>query len=169
METTNTHTNPQGSSEELVDLLKKYDTAILVTRGEDGHFHARPMAMQNQGLDEIWFATSVQTGKVDDLENDPACCVAFLSGERASSYVSLSGRGEIVRERAKVRELWSPSWKAWFPDGPDEGDIALIRFVPELAEYVHPNTGKLAVLGAMLGNLLGRPSEPAPKKELELH
>lgn len=158
-----------GDRRELKKLLKEYDTALLITRSADGHFHSRPMAMQEAGVDEIWFATSDESGKVHDLEHDAACCVSLLSSEHASSYVSLSGKGEIVRDRAKVRALWNFGMKVWFPDGPDDSDIALIRFVPELAEYVVPAGGKIAVVATMVGNLLGQPSEPAPKKELELH
>ncbi len=30
------------------------------------------------------------------------------------SYVSISGRGEIVQDKAKAKELWNPYLKAWF-------------------------------------------------------
>lgn len=164
-----THAHIPGDRRELKKLIQEYDTALLITRGVDGHFHSRPMSVQEAGVDEIWFATSEESGKVHDLENDPACCVSMLSSEHASSYVSLSGKGEIVRDQAKVRALWNLGMRVWFPDGPDSGNIALIRFVPELAEYVEPVGGKIMVAATMIGNLLGRPSEPAPKKELELH
>lgn len=164
-----TNETTSGDRRELKKLLKEYDTALLITRGTDGHFHARPMALQETGLSEIWFATAYDSGKVHDLENDSACCVSLTSNEHAATYISLSGQGEIVRDEAKIRSLWNFGMKAWFPDGPDGGNIALIRFVPELAEYVDPVGGKAAVVASMIGNLLGRPSEPAPKKELELH
>lgn len=170
METT-TQVTEHGTADELGKLLSEHDTALLTTQGADGHFHSRPMALQKQSLSiaEIWFATWDDTEKVHDLEHDAHCCVSLLASERASTYVSLSGRGQIMRDTAKIRELWSPAWKAWFPDGPNSGRIALIRFVPEHAEYVHPKTGRLAVVSSMLKNLMGQRSEPAPKKELELH
>src|SRR5690606_23612081 len=107
----------------------------LTTRGADGHFHARPMAMRKHtpSVDELWFVTRDDTEKVDDLEQDGSCCLALVASERASSYVSMSGRGELVRDPVRVRELWDSGWNSWFPDGPG-GRLALIRFVPEHAE-----------------------------------
>ena len=65
------------------------------------------------------------------------------STENSATYLSVSGTVEIVRDRKVIHDLWEADWKPWFPKGPDEGDIALLRFVPEHAEYVHPAGGKL--------------------------
>ena len=164
-----THAIEPGDTRELLGLIEAHDAALLTTIGPDGHFHTRPMQLQKQALSlhEIWFATNEDTEKVHDLEHDGRCGVSLLSSEQATSYVSLSGRAEVVRDRARVRELWRPDWRAWFPDGPES--VVLIRFVPEHAEYVHPKSGRLAVAASMLRNLLGRRTEPAPKKELVLH
>ncbi|HSP78346.1 MAG TPA: pyridoxamine 5'-phosphate oxidase family protein [Myxococcaceae bacterium] len=161
-----------GSREELEKLLQDYDTAVLVTRGTDGHFHARPMALQKkrQATDELWFATWADTQKVDDLEHDDHCALAFHSSDRSPTYVSVSGRAELVRDKETIRRLWEPSWRPWFPKGPDEEDIALIRFTPEHAEYVHPETGRLKVaFSTVKGLVTQKRPEPAPKKELDLH
>jgi general stress protein 26 len=161
-----------GDREELKQLLKQYDTAILTTRDEKGRLRSRPMAVQKaEGAgDELWFATWVDTEKVHDLEVHPECGLAFHRSDRAPSYVSMSGRGELVRDRELIRRMWSPSWKPWFPKGPDEPGIALIRVIPEYAEYVHPKGGRLKVLAEMVrGVVTERRPEPAPKRELELH
>lgn len=171
METTeNTRSVERGDREELRRLLAGYDTAILTTRGADGHFHARPMAMRKQtpSVDELWFVTWDDTEKVHDLEQDGSCCLAFVTSERASSYVSMSGRAELVRDPVRLRELWDAGWNAWFPDGPG-GRLMLIRFVPEHAEYVRASTGRLAEVTDFVRSLIGRPAVHAPKKELELH
>lgn len=161
-----------GSREELEELLQGYDTALLMTRGTDGHFHSRPMALQKKRKpgEELWFATWVDSKKVDDLEHDNHCALALYSGARSSTYVSLSGHAELVRDRETIRSLWEASWKPWFPEGPEEGDIALIRFIPEHAEYVHPKGGRLKVaFSAVKGLVTKTRPEPAPKKELDLH
>jgi general stress protein 26 len=162
----------QGDRAEFERLLRSYGTALLVTRGSDGHYHARPMAMQRHHVsgDELWFATPLNSQKVHDLEVDNLCCVSLSGGSHDASYVSMSGVGDVVRERDIIRRLWEPGWKAWFPQGADEPDLALIRFRPQHVEYVHPHSGKLQVLFTMVNNIIsGTHSEPAPKKQLELH
>ncbi len=161
-----------GDRGEFEALLKDHDVALLTTRGTDGHFHTRPMAMskKRRSGSEIFFATWVDTQKVHDLEVDPHCSLAFHATENSSTYLSVSGTVEIVRDRQTIHELWEPNWKPWFPKGPDEGDIALLRFIPEHAEYVHPKGGKLQVLFSTAKALVTKQRpEPAPKKELDLH
>ncbi len=160
-----------GDRRELDELLAGYDTALLITRDEEGRLHSRPMALQQRRAegDELWLATSVDTSKVHELEVDPQCGLAFHGGARDMSYVSMSGQGELVRDRALIRQMWSPSWKPWFPQGPDTPDVALIRFIPEHVEYVHPKGGRLKVLAERVRSMVSEktPGMP-PKRELEL-
>jgi general stress protein 26 len=161
----------KGNEHEVGDLIRKYHTAILTTRGADGHFHARPMAMQKEArLDHLWFATSADTRKVHDLEDNPECAVSLHESERAESYVSISGHGKIVRDREKIHELWEADWKLWFPDGPDQDDLALICVSPEHLEYVEPEGGKLKVLySAVKAAVTRRRTEVTPRKDLDVH
>lgn len=160
----------QGDARELHGLLQNYRTALLTTRGPDGFFHSRPMVVRYvEGDETLWFATALDTQKVADLVAEPRCAVAFHDGHGSSTYVSMSGDIEVIRDPEKRRELWSPSWRAWFPEGPDRDDVVLLGFHPEHAEYVHPTTGRLKVLATRVKSMLGRgATEPGPKKELGL-
>jgi general stress protein 26 len=162
----------EGNRQELAELLRDYDTALFTTRDRDGHFHTRPMAVQRRPFDgSLWFATWKDSAKIDELAADPACGVAFYAGGHSATYVSLSGHAEVVQDRAKIHELWEPTWKAWFPDGPDSDQIVLIRVEPERAEYVHPKTGKLGVFAAALTRAVTGHDRPhvAEKREVGLH
>ena len=61
-----------------------------------------------------------------------------LRRPRRSRYVSVSGTASISRDREKMKELWSPIHKAWFPKGLDDPNIALLR-----VEVTKPNIGIL--------------------------
>jgi len=162
----------QGDRREFEALLKDYDTALLTTRGEDGHFHTRPMAVakKHKSGSVLWFATWADTRKVQDLEVDPHCSLAFHASEGSATYLSVSGMAEIIRDQRTIHDLWEPGWKPWFPKGPGEQDIVLLRFIPEHAEYVHPAGGKLKVLFSTARALVTKQRpEVAPKKELDLH
>ncbi len=161
----------EGHREEMEALVQAHDSAILTTRGEDGHYHSRPMSVMRQVRgEEIWLATSDSTHKVRDLARDPQCALTFFAGDHGSSYLSISGRAELVRDPALAREMWTPTWRAWFPEGPDEPDLLLIRIVVEHAEYVRPEGGAVKVLYTMLHNAVtGRREEPADKKTVDLH
>lgn len=129
-------------------LLAEYRTALLTTRGEDGHLHCRPMAMRQQVRgEEIWFATALRSKKCRDLAADPRCALAFFDGEDGTT-LSISGTGEVIADRKLAVTLWDPSWSRWFPGGPAKRGVALVRVIPERVERHDGRTGKLEVLFA---------------------
>jgi general stress protein 26 len=135
---------------DLATLLGAYRIALLTTRGAEGHLRCRPMAMRQRVRDEeIWFATALASTKCKDLEADPRCALALFDAKDGTT-LSISGRGEILRDRNLALALWDPSWTRWFPGGPAQRGLALLRVIPELVER-HGPTGDVEVLRAPPG------------------
>lgn len=145
--------------ERLRELLRGFSAVVLITQGE-GSGHARPMAVAR--VDEncdLWFFTSEDSAKVSELQGDGHAQVIAQNGW--SSCVIVAGRATLVRDRAKIRELWKPAFKVWFPDGAEDVHLVLIHFMGERAEY-WDNTGanKLTYLyQAFKAVLRGTPPE----------
>ena len=120
----------------LRELIKDIDIGMLTTIDEDGTLHSRPMSTNSQvELDgDLWFFTYASSHKVTEVEHDRHVNVSF-SDPHKQQYVSISGRATLVRDRHKIQELWKPELKAWFPQGVDEPDIALLKVEVEKAEY----------------------------------
>jgi general stress protein 26 len=117
----------------LRELVRNFQTAMLVTRTPEGAIRSRPLAVAECREDgTLYFATSIESGKVHDVENDPHVNVTLQNDKQ---YVSLSGRGEILRDRALVERLWSDYWKVWFPDGKDDPALSILAVHPESAEF----------------------------------
>lgn len=122
----------ESKKEHLKDLLESFDTAMLITRHGERE-HARPMAIAGiEGANTMWFATSQDAPKSDEIRSDSRASVTLQSDKR---YVALSGRATLVADRAKIDELWKPTWKAWFPNGKDDPNLVLIRLTVEDAEF----------------------------------
>lgn len=116
------------------ELLEKFDTAMLVTQGEDGGLHARPMAIAD--VDEsghLWFITGKESGKVHEIREDSRVNVICQDGRRIA--LSISGGAALLRDAARTRQLWKESFKVWFPNGPEDPGICLIQVRPIEAEY----------------------------------
>ena len=118
----------------LQDLVADFDDAMLVTRDANGDLQARPMhvAEHDEDTGTIVFASSILSEKVDELRAHPSVCVAFQGPRK---YVSLTGEASVDQDREKIRELYSTAWKLWFPEGPEQADICLIRFRPAIGAY----------------------------------
>ena len=76
--------------------------------------------------------------------------------------MSVSGRAEIVRDKAKIQEKWSEPLRAWFPEGKDDPQIALIRVHPVRGEYWDSPSSTLV----HLYGTRRRPSPASPPTEL---
>jgi len=128
------------------DLIKDIKMAMLTTEAEDGVLRSRPMATQNSPFDgTLWFFTSASSGKVGELDWNPEVNLSYAEPSD-TKYVSVSGNGEIVRDRAKMQELWSDIYKAWFPQGLNDPDVCLLKVEVSAAEYWEAKSGKMVQL-----------------------
>jgi general stress protein 26 len=49
----------------------------------------------------------------------------------------------LIRDREKAKELWNPILKAWFPEGLEDPNLALLKVSVEKAEYWDTPSGKM--------------------------
>ena len=117
------------------DLIQGKKIAMLTSVANDGSFHARPMAVLDLDFDgELWFFTQKDAPKVDQIEAEPRVNVAY-SDPSNQDYVSLAGRAKLVVDQALNEKYWQPQFEAWFPDGVDDPQLALLKIEVEGAEY----------------------------------
>jgi hypothetical protein len=53
------------------------------------------------------------------------------------------GTATISRDKAKIHELWNAMYKAWFPEGEDDPQIAVMKVEVTEAEYWEASSSKL--------------------------
>ena len=134
-----------NSIEKIRKLTEDIDFCMLTTI-DAGHMRSRPMSTQQTEFDgDLWFFTDDNTHKIDEIAKDNRVCAAYAKPE-SDTYVSISGRAEVVRDPAKMEELWSPVLKAWFPDGLEDPHLCLLKVTAEQAEYWDSPSGKLVQL-----------------------
>lgn len=108
-------------------LTADIHVAMLTTRDAEGQLHSRPMGTRKVETDgALWFFTADDSGKVREIYHDQKVNVSYAEPKK-QIYVSVSGQATLVRDREKIRELWTPILKTWFPDGPDSAHLALLR------------------------------------------
>src|SRR3712207_6666384 len=105
--------NRNAQLEKLRDLVKDIDYCMLTTINDDGSLHSRPMAL-NSEIEEngdLWFFTYASSYKVHEIDRDQHVNVSFAAPDK-QTYVSMSGKAQLVRDRQKIEELWRPGLKA---------------------------------------------------------
>jgi general stress protein 26 len=130
----------------LGELIKDIKFAMLTTVEDDGSLRSRPMGTQQAEFDgDLWFFTGASSAKVGEVQRDRQVNVSYADTDH-QRYVSVSGTAQLVRDRAKIEELWNPIFKAWFPDGLDDPDLALLKVAVERAEYWDSPSSKVVQL-----------------------
>ena len=117
------------------ELIKGIKFAMLTTVEEDGSLHSRPMATQQVEFDgDLWFFTHISAPKVWEAQQHRQVSVTFEDPGK-STFISTSGVAQLVRDREKMKELWTPILKTFFKQGLDDPDLGLIKVSVEKAEY----------------------------------
>ena len=137
----------------LYEKIEDLEIAMMTTRRPDGHLVSRAMATQEQASGaDLWFVTSEETCKVDEIEAEPYVNLAYYK-DRTREWISVSGVAKVSRDRAKIAELYAPDWKAWFAKGddpragtPDDPRIVLIGVDVHSAVYLEVDKPQPVVL-----------------------
>lgn len=118
----------------LKQLMADFDTAMLVTRTEDGGLRSRPLSIAHNEDDQegLYFSTAIDSPKVSELEADPHVNVCMQDKRR---FVSVTGVARLVKDRALIDKLWSEAWKVWFPRGKDDPALRILVVEPSEAAY----------------------------------
>lgn len=133
--------------DKVFEMLRGFDTVMLVTVNAEGRVESRPMQIAeiDDRTGNLSFFTGRDTRKVDEIMTNEH--VAVVCQDQRSRYLAISGTALIVHEPSRVRELWKEAYRVWFPDGPDDSQLRLLVVEPRLAEYWdHRGTNKLEYL-----------------------
>jgi general stress protein 26 len=131
--------SPQSEHEQavrkLAELIGDIRIAMLTTLTEDGTLRSRPLLTQSARFDgDLWFITRRGSGKVEEMRQHQQVCLTYAR-IHDNTYVSVSGTAEVVSDARKARDLWDPSYESWFPEGPTDPDLVLVRVRIDQAEY----------------------------------
>jgi general stress protein 26 len=119
----------------LIDRIKDIKIAMLTTADIDGGLHSRPMYTQKPDEDgTLWFFTERDSAKIYEVRTDQHVNLGY-SKPQDNLYVSISGSAAILRDQAKIKELWTEGLRAWFPNGPEDPNIALLKITIDRGEY----------------------------------
>ncbi len=155
--------------QKLSELIKDIDFGMLTTMDEDGSLRSRPMSVNGKvEFDgDVWFFTYGNSHKVIEAKNHPQVNVSF-SDIKNQNYVSLSGTAELVRDKSKIEELWLPELKAWFPEGLETPDIALLKIHGQKAEYWDGPSSMISHAVALLKGMAGQSANIGENRKIVL-
>jgi len=153
----------------LGEKIKGIRIAMMTTAESDGTLRSRPMATQEVEFDgDLWFFTQASAPKVNDVQGHQQVNIGYAAPDD-NRYVSVSGTAELLRDRNKLKELWKPFLKVWFPKGLEDPDLALLKVTITSAEYWDAPTNKMVLLANMAKSLVtGQQDLGGENKKIEM-
>jgi general stress protein 26 len=153
----------EEGSRKLKEMIESIGTCMFITKNRNEN-HVRPMAtikVEENGT--IWFFTKLHSGKTDELKTDNDVELLY-SHPGKDSYLDVIGKAYIETSREKIKELWSPIAKAWFPGGVDDPEISLLKVEIDTAYYWDSGTNKMVsffkqVVAAVTGTAVANGEE----------
>ncbi|MGH9882745.1 MAG: pyridoxamine 5'-phosphate oxidase family protein [Pyrinomonadaceae bacterium] len=163
-----THEKHEENVRKLREMIKGIEFAMLTTVDDDGSLRSRPMATQRIEFDgDLYFFTKVSAPKVDEVERERNVCVSYTAPED-QRYVSMSGVARLLHDRAKMEELWFADLEAWFPDGLEDQELALLWISVSQAEYWQGPFGTLVFLPRVRKMAMGSAGVSDENEKLDL-
>lgn len=119
----------------IAGMIRDIKFAMLVVSTDENHLHAWPMTtQQEEGSQNIWFIGDKRTEMVASIGKRPQVNLSY-SDTGKSLYVSITGKAELIDDQAKLDQLWSPAYEAFFEQGKSDPNIQLIKVTAQGAEY----------------------------------
>ena len=114
------------------EIIESFDVAMLTTRSLEGELRARPMHLAGRSdEDGIYFTSRAEDEKLQEILHAPEVAVTMQGDGR---YLSISGHARLETDTLLAEKLWSPTMRAWFPDGPGDNQLTVIEVTPQKAE-----------------------------------
>jgi general stress protein 26 len=129
----------------IAELIKGIRICMMSTLDDRGQIHSRPMAMQDEAYNgTLWFLTRATSEKIGDIQNRQEVTLDYADPGN-SKYITLRGTAKVVNDRGKIKELWSPLYKAWFPEGENDPEITVLRIDVAEGDFWDANTSKVVM------------------------
>jgi general stress protein 26 len=115
------------------EILENTGVGMLTTQFADG-LRARPLeARPDRDNGVIYFISDVRGLKDDEIEAAPDVCFT-VTNHKERAYLSLSARASVLRDPLLAAKFWKSTDDVWWPGGPEDANVRVLRLEPVRAE-----------------------------------
>jgi len=138
-------------------LVEEVRVCMFITNNQTEEEHTRPMSVVDvEDNGTLWFYTDIRSIKVEEVATQRKVHLTFAHPGK-ENYLDVCGTGNVVNDKELIKQKWSPVVKAYFPNGADDPNIALLRVQPYSVYYWEAESGKMVqflkmAVSAVTGN-----------------
>ena len=125
------------SLSDVSSKMRNLDICMMATHAASGVITNRPMS--NNGDVEYdgnsYFYSYEGSEVVKDLKEDSTINLSFQGNDKL--YISITGKGELIKDKNVLKEHWVDSLNIWFNDGVDTPGIIMIHVKAGKIKFWH--------------------------------
>jgi general stress protein 26 len=123
----------QDNVNRVWDIIENVGVCMLTTQSA-GRLRARPIEVRpDRKANLIFVVTDIHSAKQDEIEATPDAGLVFIDAN-AKAYLSITARARVMRDVSKLEQVWRTADAVWWPGGPTDPDVCLLRIEPLTAE-----------------------------------
>lgn len=124
---------------------------MLGTFDDQSRVTFRPMThVEVDDMGNIWFFVGIDTPKAEHIAANPNVYLNF-SCEKSATFVAIEGVANVSNiNRERMKELFTPFVRAWFPQGLDDPNLGLMVVHPLEIDYWVNDENKILTYIKML-------------------
>ncbi|MGD9906056.1 MAG: pyridoxamine 5'-phosphate oxidase family protein [Vicinamibacterales bacterium] len=120
--------------------LTRLEPAVLLTGDGRGAIYAP--ADGAAGPQQFWLLADARTAVAWEADRQHAVTLSFHSRDE-HVYLRVEGEAQPVTDGDLAHDLWRHSFRRWFPGGPADPRLLLVRFTATSADYYESPTGRV--------------------------
>ena len=137
-------------------LINEINVCMFITNNQEND-HTRPMyTVDVDENGDLWFFTDMRSIKVEEVSQKHTVHLVYAHPGK-ESYLDIWGGASVQTDSAIIKKKWTPVIKAWFPNGVEDPNLALLQVQPGKIHYWDAETGKMiAFLKTAVSMLKGK-------------
>jgi general stress protein 26 len=145
-------------------LIQRAGVAMFMTIDEHAAPIGRPMLPLFLDNDPcIYFLTHQNSRKVSQIMAQPHVCLAMIG---TGCYLLVAGTATALRDPELIRQLWRPTYRAWFPDGKYDGEATALRVSVSRVDYWEPPRSRVVRVAQAVKAVVTRRAVDTPMKTI---
>ena len=138
------------------DIIENVGICMLTTEFAGG-LRARPLeARPDRAAGLIFFVTDIHSAKKDEAETTSDVGLVFIDSSQ-KAYLSITGRARVLVNADQTKAVWRKTDEVWWPGGPSDPDVCLLRIEPSTAElWDGPASAAVSVFEFAKARLTGK-------------
>jgi len=123
----------RSNLERVWDIIESVGVCILTTQA-GGRLRARPVEPRpDRKSGSIFVVTDVRSAKQEEIEAKPDVNLVCIDA-KAKAYLSITARAWVTRDICKLEQVWRLTDEVWWPGGPADCNVCLLRIEPQTGE-----------------------------------